>query len=211
MNIKYKHIDELRNEFEQKKKAIHNRLNDFKAVSQERYFYELCYCLMTPQSSAVNAGKAQEMLERHDFQHSDIHPEALLHQKEYYVRFHRTKAKHLLEMKMNYDAIFPVLFNSAAVIEKRMWLVQNVKGLSYKEATHFLRNIGKNEDLTILDRHIVKNLHYHGVIRSIPKTITKKVYVKIEKAFQKFAAAINITTNELDLLFWSREAGEILK
>jgi N-glycosylase/DNA lyase len=211
MNLRYKHIDELQSEFKQKKNVIRKRLNDFKTIPPELYFYELCYCLMTPQSSAINAGKAQAMLELHNFQHSDVHPEMLLHQKEYYVRFHKTKARHLLGMKMKYEIIFSIVNNTMPVIEKREQLVRNVKGLSYKEATHFLRNIGKNENLAILDRHILKNLCYHGVIRSIPKTLTKPLYAKIEKAFQRFAAAINITVNELDLVFWSREAGDILK
>ena len=84
-------------------------------------------------------------------------------------------------------------------------------GLSYKEATHFLRNIGKNESLAILDRHILKHLLRHNVITEIPHTLTKEKYLGIEKAFQKFADEIDIPINALDLLFWSSETGVILK
>ena len=34
---------------------------------------------------------------------------------------------------------------------------------------------------------------------------------EIEKKFQQFAEQIGISVDELDLLFWSNEAGEILK
>ncbi len=207
----YKQLEELRAEFKRKRRAIRRRLKEYSEIPQEKYFYELLYCLMTPQSSAVNAGKAQKIFESNDFQFSDIHPEPLLHQKDYYIRFHRSKSRWIAGMKSNYPSIFAVTTGSLNAVEKREWFVTNVKGLSYKEATHFLRNIGTNDGLVILDRHILKNLKYHGVIRSIPKTLTKKRYVLIEKKFQTFAQVIGITVDELDLLFWSGETGEILK
>ena len=92
----------------------------------------------------------------------------------------------------------------------RDWLVLNVKGLGWKEASHFLRNIGCR-NLAILDRHILRNLQRHRVIRSLPKTLTKKQYHTIEQKFARFAETVGISMDELDLLFWSRETGEILK
>lgn len=207
----YKQLEELRAEFKRKRRAIRQRLQEYGEIPQEKYFYELLYCLMTPQSSAVSAGKAQKIFELNNFQFTDIHPEPLLHQKDYYIRFHRSKSRWIAGMKSNYPAIFAVTTGSLNAVEKREWFVMNVKGLSYKEATHFLRNIGKNDGLAILDRHILKNLKYHGVIRSIPKTLTKKRYALIEKKFQTFSQVIGITVDELDLLFWSGETGEILK
>jgi N-glycosylase/DNA lyase len=88
--------------------------------------------------------------------------------------------------------------------------VKNVKGLGWKEASHFLRNIG-HRNLAILDRHILRNLKRHGVIKSLPKTLTPKRYLVIEQKFMEFSSTIGITMDELDLLFWSRETGEILK
>jgi N-glycosylase/DNA lyase len=96
-------------------------------------------------------------------------------------------------------------------LETREWLVKNVKGLGYKEATHFLRNIGKNGELAILDRHILRNLKRYGAIRTIPETLSRKKYLQIEKQFQKFAQQVEIPINAMDLLFWSFETGEILK
>ncbi|HTR81472.1 MAG TPA: N-glycosylase/DNA lyase [Bacteroidota bacterium] len=211
MSIRYKNVDLLQNIFGPKRSAIRRRLKEFRAIPAEKYFYELVYCFMTPQSSAVNSAMAQRMLANHDFEHADIDPEPLLHQKEYYIRFHKTKAKLLVEMKERYAEILDEITNGHTATEKRMWLVQNIKGLGYKEATHFLRNIGRNDGLAILDRHILRNLKRHGVIGSLPKSLTPKKYLQIERRFQKFAADVGISVDELDLLFWSNEAGEILK
>ncbi len=207
----YRHLEELQSGFTVKRKAIRRRLQEYREVPENKYFYELLYCLMTPQSSAVNAAKAQKNFELHNFQFANIDPEPLLYQKDYYIRFHKSKAKWILEMKTNYPTIFSLTTAALSATEKREWFVKNVRGLSYKEATHFLRNIGMNDGLTILDRHILKNLLYYKVILSIPKTLTKKNYMIIEKKFQQFAEQIGISVDELDLLFWSNEAGEILK
>jgi N-glycosylase/DNA lyase len=94
--------------------------------------------------------------------------------------------------------------------EKREYLVKNVKGLGLKEASHFLRNIGHN-NLAILDRHILKNLHKLGVIEEVPRSLTKKAYLDIEEKFKRFSKKIGITMDELDLLFWSMETGKVFK
>jgi len=211
MKTRYKNLDLLLYDYEKKRTAIQQRLNDFHSVTREEYFYELVYCFMTPQSSAVNSGKAQRMLMAHNFQTAEVDPEPLLHHKEHYIRFHKTKAKLLVAMKRQYDDILRKISNGEPAFEKRKWLAENVKGIGYKEATHFLRNVGLNDGLAILDRHILKNLKKHGAIRSLPKTLTKKKYLVLEQRFQKFAVDIGIPIDELDLLFWSNETGEILK
>ncbi len=211
MTQTYKHLDDLHRNYSQRRDAIRERLEDFHTVPPERYFYELAYCIMTPQSSAANALQAQNMLERHNFQSTEIDPAPLLHQPEYYVRFHKTKSRRLVELKQNFSEILSVVTNEQSPFTKREWLAGNVKGLSYKEATHFLRNVGLNDTLAILDRHIVKNLKRYGVIRTVTAALTTKRYLSIEKKFQRFADTVGISVNELDLLFWSNETGEILK
>lgn len=207
----YKHLDELHSVFTIKRKAIRKRLTEYAEIPSGQYFYELLYCLMTPQSSAVNAGKAQKEFELLEYHRIDFDPELVLFKKTHYIRFHRSKARWISAMKQNFSSILEITVSPITAEEKRTWLVKNVKGLSYKEATHFLRNIGRNDGLAILDRHILRNLKHHGVIRSLPNTLTKKHYLLIEKKFQLFAKQIGISIDELDLLFWSNEAGEILK
>ncbi len=207
----YKNLQPLLQQYGIKRRSIRRRLKEFSSVPENKYFYELLYCLLTPQSKAVHAAKVQHLFEACNYKHAEINPESFLLRKEHYIRFHITKAQRIGEMKKMYSAIHTVVTGTITASEKREWLANNVKGLSYKEATHFLRNIGKNEGLTILDRHILKNLNYHGVIRSVPSVITRKRYFQIEKKFLAFAAAVGISADELDLLFWSKEAGEILK
>ena len=204
-------LDNLERLHRDRKTAIRARLNDFSHIPPHEYFYELLYCLMTPQSSAEHAERVVVQLKALNFERQPIDPEPLLRDKTNYIRFHKTKAKHLLKVREEFPTILQQLMNGLAPSDLREWLVANVKGLGYKEATHFLRNIGKNEGLAILDRHILRNLKRYGVIRSVPKAMTKKQYFRIEKRFTAFAVRIGIPVDELDLLFWSMETGEIRK
>ena len=92
-----------------------------------------------------------------------------------------------------------------------MWLVKKIKGIGYKEASHFLRNIGFSDEVAILDRHILKNIKKLGVIKEIPKTITPKKYLEIEKKIEKYCKKIEIPMDHFDLLLWYLEAGEVFK
>ena len=206
----YAGVEELRREFTTRKASIRKRLDEFAGVRPEEHFYELVYCLLTPQSSAVHAGKAVEKLRSGRTLESAADVAAVLREKESYIRFHNTKARHLKEVEARFPEIAVALCDGRSSGELREWLVENVNGLGWKEASHFLRNIG-HRDLAILDRHILRNLKRHGVIRTIPKTMTRRRYLDIEEKLLGFSRAIAITTDELDLLFWSRETGEILK
>jgi N-glycosylase/DNA lyase len=203
--------NELRVQYESKRKAIRQRLAEFLQIERSEYFYELAYCLLTPQTSAESAGKVIEELQRCSFHTHSIDPEPILRNRSAYIRFHRTKSKHLLKMKEEYPLILKALEEHQEPSAKREWLVNNVTGLGYKEATHFLRNVGCNGGLAILDRHILRNLKRYGAIRSIPKSISRKKYLSLERSFVRFSARIGITLDELDLLFWSMETGVIRK
>ncbi len=201
---------DLKRKYSKLKSNIQQRLDDFKQVNPSAYFYELVYCLLTPQSSARNADKAVKLLQSNKFHKQEINPQPILSHKESYIRFHNNKSKYLLEFKKQYPLIELQLRNGNSSIDLREWLVTNVKGLGYKEASHFLRNIG-HRNLAILDRHILKNLVRVGVLNEFPKSLSKNNYLNIEEQFKKFSKKINIPMDELDLLFWSMETGEILK
>lgn len=74
-----------------------------------------------------------------------------------------------------------------------------------------MRNIGLGKEIAILDRHILKNLKRYGVIDAIPLSITPRLYLNVEKKTKEFARRLKIPLDELDLLFWSRETGEVFK
>ena len=196
---------------QERRDAIRTRLAEFQAVPPRQYFYELAFCLMTPQSSAEHADRVTRSLQLMQFEQTGFDPEPILGQRDQYIRFHKTKARHLLLARDQVDAIGRAVGNGFAPPQLRDWLVTNVKGLGLKEATHFLRNIGKSDGLAILDRHILRNLKRFGVIRSVPQSLTRKRYLSIEKKFNRFAETLGIPAGELDLLFWSMETGEIRK
>lgn len=95
---------------------------------------------------------------------------------------------------------------------RRDFFAQNkgIKGIGYKEASHYLRNIGYR-GYAILDKHILRTLHEYGVIPCPDPPTTKKKYLVIEEMMRKFADEHTIDFDELDLLLWSNKTGEILK
>jgi N-glycosylase/DNA lyase len=203
-------VEELKSLHRERSAEIAARLADFAAVPPSEYFYELLYCLLTPQSSAVNAGKVVDILRDNGFREEGFDPAPVLGRREHYIRFHRTKGTRLLEARERFDSVAARLAEGGPSPAVREWLVGNVKGLGWKEASHFLRNIG-HRDLAILDRHILKNLVAAGAMRSVPKALTPKRYAAIEMKFAGFAAKVGVPMDELDLLFWSLETGQILK
>jgi N-glycosylase/DNA lyase len=87
----------------------------------------------------------------------------------------------------------------------------HIKGLGYKEASHFLRNIGLGDRIAILDRHILRNLVAFRVIPRLPRTMTPKQYLITEERMRQWAHKIRIPLAHLDLLLWFKEKGEIFK
>ena len=82
--------------------------------------------------------------------------------------------------------------------------------MGYKEASHFLRNIGL-KGYAILDKHILNSLVEFKVIDEIKMPMTRKVYREIEQKLRIFSNEIEIPMDELDLLLWSRRNGKIMK
>jgi N-glycosylase/DNA lyase len=197
---------------------ISTRLTEFREIwesgSEEDVFAELVFCLLTPQSKAKLCwGKVERLLD-HDILTKGtaeklstvINP----------IRFRHTKAMRIVEARERFGPKGPtpikcVLQDFPSTFEAREWLVGNVNGLGYKEASHFLRNIGRGEELAILDRHILRNLTEIGVIDRIPATISRSRYLEIEKKMGRFAETIGIPLAHLDLVLWCKETGEIFK
>ncbi len=203
--------DELHAEYHLHGAAIRERLAAFRAVPPERWFYELTYCLLTPQSSARQCALVSEELERRDFQSVGFDPTPLLRSfHDGYVRFHNTKARRLLAARTQWMDSFGRLNSDSGDRHLRNTLAETVDGLGYKEASHFLRNIGRS-NLAIVDRHIIRNLVRLEVIPAWPKSISRRRYMEIEALFEDLARTIAIPMDELDLLLWRRETGFVLK
>ncbi len=200
------------------KDEIENRLEEFqkkgRSGSDEEIFTELVFCLLTPQSKAKSCWLAVQNLINSDliFQGtaSEISKELNI------VRFRNNKARYIVKAREFFTkdeeiSIKSILTQKKNVFSKIEWLVKDVKGIGYKEASHFLRNIGFGKQIAILDRHILKNLKLYRVIGDIPKMLSKKKYFDIEKKMLDFSKEIEISMVHLDLLFWYKETGEIFK
>ena len=197
---------EIIDEYKVKKALIESRLNLFRNLPEDKYFQEFMFCILTPQSNARKCWQAVEQL----LILKDWNKESISGVLKTKTRFHNNKASYLLEAENVWNRIKERL-DEKDKKEIRNFLAENVKGYGLKEASHFLRNIGKsNNEIAILDRHILRNLKELNVI-SDDKIKNKKHYFEMEDDFIGFSKKIGIKIDALDLLFWSRENGEIFK
>ncbi|MEA3489727.1 MAG: N-glycosylase/DNA lyase [Candidatus Omnitrophota bacterium] len=209
-------IRDLISEYNKKKRSIKKRLKEFRTVwsgSDKRVFSELCFCICTPQSKAVYCDKAVSGLEE-----SDILFKGRLRQIKAglrAVRFPNNKARYIIKARELFSAGGDIRIKDKIdvnnITQTRKWLAQKVAGIGFKEASHFLRNIGFGKDLAILDIHILKNIAKYGIIKEIPKTISKSKYLLLEDKVRIFSVKVNIPMDELDLLFWSNQTGFVFK
>ncbi len=199
----------LISEYNRKKCMIKRRLKEFSTLykgGEVAIFPELCFCLLTPQSKAIYCDKAIKELKRSGLLLKGRKNAVKAKLKA--VRFPNNKAAYLIAARRRFKKNE---LDAKDTFKARDWLVKNIKGLGYKEASHFLRNIGLGKDMAILDVHILRNLKRYGIIKRISASISRKKYVDIENKMREFSKKIKIPLEELDLLFWSRETGIIFK
>jgi N-glycosylase/DNA lyase len=209
-------MKELKRHYNKNKELIKNRLKDFEdnyKKDDKHVFSELCFCILTPQAEAVECDKAIKKLKKTGLLFNGCSKDISPYLKA--ARFLNKKSEFIVNARRLFkkNGCFSIkdYIDKKDIFKTREWLVDNIKGIGYKEASHFLRNIGFGKDLAILDVHILKNLKDCGVISDIPKSMTKNEYLKIENKLRDFCKKINIPMDELDLLFWSKETGFIFK
>jgi N-glycosylase/DNA lyase len=197
------------------KDKIESRIKEFDNLRENAenndFLKELVFCLMTPQSKAKTCAKVADMLFENGavFRVSEEELADMIRN----VRFRNHKAKYIKEAIKKFEELDlkNEITSFATAKEARKWFVDNVKGFGYKEASHFLRNTGFGYELSILDRHILKNLVRYGVIEDIPKTMTPKMYEQIEEKMANFSKNIGIPMHHLDFLLWYKETKEVFK
>ncbi|MDR1928644.1 MAG: N-glycosylase/DNA lyase [Endomicrobium sp.] len=190
----------------------------FKKGTEKEIFTELIFCIFTPQSRAKLCWEAvKKLINKNIIFKSTTNDTNDIVKIIHNIRFKNNKAKYVVDAKERFIINGKIKIRERIehfennVYELREWLKINVKGIGYKEAGHFLRNIGISKNLAILDRHVLKNLKIYGVIKKIPNTLNKKGYFKIEKQMQKFSNKIGIPMSHLDMLFWCKNTGVIFK
>jgi len=200
------------------KPEIEKKLKEFREIwesrDEKRIYKELLFCLLTPQSKAEHAWNIIEELDKNNLLLDA--KEDILREKLRMVRFRNNKAKYIknaqaMFVKDGKISIIESLQRHKSPFEIRNWLVNNVKGMGYKEASHFLRNIGLGEELTILDRHILKALFKLGVIDSLPKSLNKKNYLETEEKMVTLSKEAGIPVAHLDFVLWQIQTERIFK
>lgn len=195
--IKYV-IDEKMKEFSELGKRDSNEL-----------FKELCFCFMTANFSAHGGIKIQDAIG--DGFATLTEEELAKRLAELGHRFPNARAKYVVGSRIHKDNLKQTLDEIPDELTTRNWIVQNIKGLGMKEASHFLRNIGY-KNLAIIDFHIVDLLAKHNLIEK-PKSrsLTPKKYIEIENVLREISKQTNLNLGELDLYLWYEETGKILK
>lgn len=178
----------------------------------KRIFEELCFCLLTANTSAKAGLKGvhtarnklltgslkelQHALVMAGYRYPNKRAEYIVHAREFLQKELNFKLREKLE-ELNFN-------------DKRDFLVENIKGLGYKEASHFLRNIGY-KGYAILDKHILNTLHELGFISEAITPNNKQKYLELEEKMRELSKKISISIDELDLVLWARKTGEVLK
>lgn len=208
----------LRRAYSEKRDLIGERLSEFRLVLESgddgRIFEELAFCICTAGASAKMGMRSVEALrdvllegdlESLRKRMTGVHrfpnwrPAYIVHTREY------LRSEHGLGMRR-------LVMSFTDPLERRDFFARNkdIKGIGYKEASHFLRNIGF-PGYAILDKHILNTLFEMGVIESPKPPGTRDRYIAAEERLRKFSEDLDIPMDELDLLLWSEKTGEILK
>jgi len=203
-----------------RRKEIRSRLSEFDEVwlkgSDARLWEELAFCIFTAGASArmgLNSVDAVRslLLEGEPEEMTQALKRAGAH------RFPVARPRYIVTTRSYLRSNFGMrlrkrLRGFSDPVERRDWLAQEkqIKGLGYKEASHFLRNIGVKGH-AILDKHVMRCLAEVGVVQSSKPPSTRRHYLDVEQKFLKFAKDIKINCDELDLVLWSMKTGEILK
>ena len=95
---------------------------------------------------------------------------------------------------------------------RRDWLVKEkgIKGLGYKEASHYLRNVGF-KGYAILDKHVLRCLAELKIIDDPKPPNTRSKYLMVEEKLKNLTNKARIDFDEMDLVLWSMKTGEVLK
>jgi len=189
---------------------VNSRVDLFKKNQKkdnECWFSELCFCILTANSSASLGIKIKNKIGADGFLNLSLNDLKRILKEEGH-RFYNKRAEYIVEAR-RYKKIKDLLIGYEDKKEAREWLVSNIKGIGYKESSHFLRNVGYM-NLAILDRHILRVLNSYNIIESIPKSLTRKSYLGLESILEDISDIVRLSLGELDLYLWYMQTGRVL-
>lgn len=213
-------IERIRAAHTARRREIRARLGEFddvwRSASNARLWEELVFCIFTAGASArmglraieavrplLASGRRRQMTQALVSARAHRYPSS----RPGYVVVTRNYLRQHFDMRLREQ-----LGSFADPLARRDWLAKEpgIKGLGYKESSHFLRNVGF-KGYGILDKHVMRCLAEVGVVASAKPATTRRKYLETETAMREFAKDVGIDFDELDLVLWSMKTGEILK
>jgi N-glycosylase/DNA lyase len=211
-------LEKIRAAHIERRREIRARLAEFeevrRAASDERLWEELVFCIFTAGASArMGLGSVEAV--RHLLRRGTHEELAAALQSKH--RYPNSRSGYIVVTREYLEAdcrmrLRERLESFEDPIERRDWLARTreIKGLGYKESSHFLRNVGYR-GYAILDKHILRCLAEVGVLDSPQPPATRARYLSTEERLRRFADELGLDFDELDLVLWSMKTGEILK
>jgi N-glycosylase/DNA lyase len=203
-----------------RRKEIESRLSEFKGIwlfaDDDRLWEELVFCIFTAGASArmgirsieavrplLKNGRREQMTRALKMAGAHRFP---VERPEYIVST-RAFLNEYCGMRLR-----ETLKAFSDPVARRDWLAQEsrIKGLGFKEASHFLRNVGF-KGYGILDKHVMRCLAELHLVETPKPPTTRTRYLEIEQKLKAFARDVAIDFDELDLVLWSIKTGEVLK
>lgn len=213
-------VEQIRATHRARRKEIRKRLTEFQEVwrkgSDARLWEELVFCIFTAGASARMGMRSIEAIRHllwdgsqpemtHALKSAGAHRFPVA--RPGYIVSTRSYLRDHCGMKLR-----EMLRGYSDTLKCRDWLAQEkrIKGLGYKESSHFLRNIGWGGH-AILDKHVLACLFDLGVVETAKPPTTRAKYIEIEERLRRTACEIKVDFDELDLVLWSMKTGEVLK
>ena len=211
-------IDDIKTAHVGRRNEIRGRLNEFQAVrrsrNDDRLWEEMVFCFFTGGCSAqmgLRSVEAVRPLLKEGDQTQLAKALTGVH------RYPNERAKYIVHsrafLKTDCDLkLGERLASFDCDLARRDWLAREkgIKGLGYKEASHFLRNIGYS-GYAILDKHVLRCLAELKIIDDPKPPNTRSRYLTVEGKLRELTDTVQIDFDEMDLVLWSMKTGTILK
>lgn len=211
-------IENIRRTHRARRSEIRERLGEFRDLgrrgSDEKLWAEMVYCFFTGGCSArmgLNALEAVRPILMTGDQTELANALSGVH------RYPNARARYVVAsrefLREHCDLrLRSKLESFDCRLARRDWLVKErgIKGLGYKEASHYLRNIGFR-GYAILDKHVLNCLVELGIIDDPRPPANRSKYLSVEEKLNKLTDMTGIDFDELDLVLWSMKTGVILK
>lgn len=211
-------IENIKRAYASRRNEIRRRMSEFDTIgaagNDTHFWEEMVYCFFTGGCSArmgINSVEAVRPLLRNGDQEQLAAALAGVH------RYPNARARYIVASRefLLEDCGLELrkkLYGFRCGQERRDWLAREkgIKGLGYKEASHYLRNVGF-KGYAILDKHVLNCLAELKLIEDPKPPNTRSKYLIIEEKVKMLTDLTEIDFDELDLVLWSMKTGVVLK